>query len=296
VAPQARRGHEECIAGAMPRCIARADLAVAIAAPAIFACGLVAGFELGYWRLRPPALREPPPLPPLARAALRAECGATEGEELPVLFPFLEPQIAALFIGELLGPTSQRDRPHSDLLSRLAKTQMFALGEGTLPKRLSHPSFAARELATATWISRHWSSTQAIDAYGALVYVGHGRRGLRRGAEYYFGRPLESLGVAETALLVAITGQPTRLDPACFPERAAVARNRVLTQMFFAGVLDGGAAARAAAAPVVAAGECNRLTGVPRTGRSRSGKTTAGARRTRRMAASLRHPVALELD
>ena len=116
-----------------------------------------------------------------------------------------------------------------------------------------------REAALAMWISRHWSEEEALDTYGTLVYMGEGRRGLRSGALVYFRQPLESLAPGEAALLVALTRSPRGLNPACYPERAAAARNDLLARMVAASALEPFIAAHAAAAPVAVKLDCPRI-------------------------------------
>jgi hypothetical protein len=235
---------------------ARSVLSLTLAGLAVLVSSLVVGFEIAYWRLLPATPPEPRPLPPLARTALWAELGGCENTRFPLSFPFLAPQIAAMMLEA--GFDTPRRSPNGHLLAQLAKTQLFLLrDEGKTSPTLRHSAFALRELAIATWISRHWSPTQAIDAYGAIAHMGENRRGLRAGAAHYFGRRLESLDVGEMALLVAITRYPSRLDPACFPERATAARNDLLARMVETGALDADAAARAAAAPLAVKLDCN---------------------------------------
>jgi hypothetical protein len=229
-------------------------LVAAILAPVV---APVVAVELWYRSLLPEVLPAPSrdPLPPLVRAALWVECRGTGEARVHPQYPFLLPAVIKIATEAVPDHDSG-----GTLLWQLARIHLSH-------EPMKHLRHRLRSMALATWISRHWSVEDALDAYGAWVWTGEDRRGLRAGAAHYFGRPLESLDAGEIALIVAITQSPSRLDPACSPERATAARNQLLERMSVAGALDAGVAARAAAEPLAVALDCNRLTGIPRASR-----------------------------
>jgi hypothetical protein len=230
--------------------VSRRHLSVLVAAILATLLAPVVAVELWYRSLLPEALPAPSgdPVPPLVRAALwAAECHGKGPPRVTAHYPFLLPEVVTLLA---LDHTAAL-RPEDHMLAHLARVHME-------PRQIKHLQFTLRSMALATWMSRHWSVHEALDTYGARLFMGDDRRGLRAGAAHYLGRSLEALEVADVALLVAITRSPSRLDPSCFPERARVARNDLLARMAETGALDSDAALRAAEAPLVVKLDCNR--------------------------------------
>ena len=91
--------------------------------------------------------------------------------------------------------------------------------------------YQLRWLALTTWVARHWTVSESLDAYGPSAWVGGEPYGLEPGALRLFGKPLRTLDASEVALLVGLLQSPSRLDPACHPERAAEARGRILDRL-----------------------------------------------------------------
>lgn len=196
---------------------------------ALAALGLVVvalgGLELWYRSLLP---RELPtasgmPQPRLVHEMLWLhECRGHGTPYLRPIHPFL------------LGPVLfARDRADACLATSVAR---LLTASSSKPER--HLRRTVREAALATWVSRHWTAEQALDTFAAEVWMGQGVHGLRDAAGVYFGKPLESLDVAEFALLVAMIRSPTALSPLCHPERARAARDEVLRSLAEAGWLD----------------------------------------------------------
>jgi membrane peptidoglycan carboxypeptidase len=115
-----------------------------------------------------------------------------------------------------------------------------------------------RWLALTTWVARHWTLEESLDAYGASVWVGGEPRGLEPAALRLFGKPLRVLDVWEMALLVGVLQSPRGLDPACHPERAAEARNRILEGLVKLGRVSPGDAAIMKARPLGTVQKCDR--------------------------------------
>ena len=69
-------------------------------------------------------------------------------------------------------------------------------------------------------------------------------------ARFYFGRPLEELGVGEQALLIGLVRGPSQYSPFRFPDRAMERRNVVLARLNESGLIDDAALARFKAQPL----------------------------------------------
>lgn len=120
------------------------------------------------------------------------------------------------------------------------------------------------EIAIALIIEARFDKARILEAYLNEVYLGQqggqAVHGIAAGAEFYFGRPLESLAPEEVALLIGLIRGPSLYDPRRFPDRALARRNLVLDVMVETGILTPGDRAVAAARPlgVVAQGALPR--------------------------------------
>jgi Transglycosylase len=205
--------------------------------------------ELWYWSLLPARLPQKAysPLPGLARWGLLAELQAKDQHQ-PILFPFLVTYF--LYAPERMQAAAAAARVHlGDLLS-----------SGELPRERTL-KFQLRWLALTTWVARHWTVAESLDAYGASAWVGGEPRGLEPAALRLFGKPLRALDVCEMALLIGLLQSPSRLDPACYPERAAEARARILDRLVEHGRVSRGELETMKARPLGTVSTCSRSTG-----------------------------------
>jgi transglycosylase-like protein len=116
--------------------------------------------------------------------------------------------------------------------------------------------YTLHQIALATWISRNWSTDDAINTYASQLWMGNDHLGAEDGAMRLFGKAVEQLSVSETALLVAIARSPRQLDPFCHAERATDARQVVLERMRATGLISDRQFTTAVAAPLGVSGAC----------------------------------------
>lgn len=86
------------------------------------------------------------------------------------------------------------------------------------------------EMILALEIERHYTKDQIFTMYCNQIYLGSGNYGVEAAAEYYFGKPVGQLTLAEAATIAAIIRGPI-YSPVLHPERALARRNLVLTLM-----------------------------------------------------------------
>jgi penicillin-binding protein 1B len=145
---------------------------------------------------------------------------------------------AALSIG------SNRMQGGSTITQQLVKN-FFLTPERTLRRKLT-------ELVMAVLLEVHYGKEEILETYLNEIYLGQDRdraiHGVGLAAQFYFGKEVQHLTVAESALLVALVKGPAVYDPHRHPARALERRNLVLreTREQNAITLEQYAAARAA--------------------------------------------------
>lgn len=87
------------------------------------------------------------------------------------------------------------------------------------------------QVATAAWLTRHWTRDDLVRQIAGDGDFGHGWRGVDAAARGYFDRAPGALTADQSALLAALIGGAPRGDPWCHPETARAARNHVLERM-----------------------------------------------------------------
>ncbi len=82
-----------------------------------------------------------------------------------------------------------------------------------------------RETILAYRIEQHLTKEQILGMYLNHIYLGHGRYGVEEASRYIFGQSVETLSVAEGALLAGIVAAPERYSPRKSMPKALQRRN-----------------------------------------------------------------------
>ncbi len=127
-----------------------------------------------------------------------------------------------------LRHSSQHYQGASTITMQVART-FFLSNERTMRRKLA-------EAMVSLEIEQRFSKQQIFELYANEVYLGNrgsfGVRGFSEASVAYFGKDLRQLSLAECAYLAGIIRAPNYYSSADrHPERGAVARDRVLTQM-----------------------------------------------------------------
>ncbi len=96
----------------------------------------------------------------------------------------------------------------------------------------------SRQIRRARAYEAQLSKEDILELYLARAPFGGNIEGVRAASLIYFGKEPLRLTQAEAALLVALPQAPEARRPDRWPEKARIARNRVLDRMVTAGVLD----------------------------------------------------------
>jgi penicillin-binding protein 1A len=120
-------------------------------------------------------------------------------------------------------------RGASTLSQQLAKN-LFLTPERSLGRKL-------KEAMTAVAIEQTYTKQEILEFYLNQVYLGGGNYGFQAACQYYFGIPLDSITISQTAILTAMLPAPELRRPDRHPKEADRWRRVVLYSMRDAGYI-----------------------------------------------------------
>ena len=133
----------------------------------------------------------------------------------------------------------------SSLSQQLAKN-LFLSNERTLQRKI-------KEAYLAIWLECHLTKDEILELYLDRAYMGGGAFGIEAAAQFYFGKSVRDVTLAEAAMLAGLFKAPTKFAPHVNLAAARARANQVLSNMVEAGFLTEGqvyAARRNPAEPV----------------------------------------------
>jgi len=114
----------------------------------------------------------------------------------------------------------------STITQQLVKN-FFLTPERTLSRKFT-------ELVMAILLEAHYGKAEILETYLNEIYLGQDRdraiHGIGLASQFYFGKEVKDLSVAESAVLVGMVKGPAVYDPRRHPERALDRRNLVLRE------------------------------------------------------------------
>ncbi|GFZ27020.1 PBP1A family penicillin-binding protein [Lactobacillus corticis] len=115
----------------------------------------------------------------------------------------------------------------STITQQLVKLTVFstATSQRTLKRK-------AQEAWLAMKVERDYSKDQIIEYYINKVYMNYGNYGMGTAANYYYGKSLKQLDLAQTALIAGMPNAPVSYDPYLYPQKAKYRRDIVLRAMY----------------------------------------------------------------
>lgn len=111
----------------------------------------------------------------------------------------------------------------STITMQLARNA-FLSKEKTLDRKL-------REALLSFEIERQYSKEQIIELYLNTIYFGKRAYGIGAAAETYYGKTLNELTLAQTAMIAGLPKAPSAYNPIANPRRALIRRNYILKRM-----------------------------------------------------------------
>ena len=115
----------------------------------------------------------------------------------------------------------------SSITQQLAKN-LFLSNERTLERKI-------KEAFLAIWLESNLSKNEILKLYLDRAYMGGGAFGIEAAAQYYFGKSVKEVTLAEAAMLAGLFKAPTRFAPHNNLPAARARANEVLTNMVEAG-------------------------------------------------------------
>ncbi|NTV53245.1 MAG: penicillin-binding protein, partial [Candidatus Firestonebacteria bacterium] len=116
----------------------------------------------------------------------------------------------------------------------------YQQGGSTITQQLARNMFLTRrktierkikEVILALQIERTYTKREILEMYLNQIYFGNGAYGVESASRAYFGKHIQDLDLAESALLAGLPRAPNNYNPYRNVERAARRRNLVLAQM-----------------------------------------------------------------
>ena len=120
----------------------------------------------------------------------------------------------------------------SSLTQQLAKN-LFLSNQRTIERKI-------KEAFLALWLESHYTKNQILKLYLDNAYMGAGTFGVEAASEYYFGKSVKDINLAEAAMLAGLFKAPSRFAPSVNLPAARARANVVLNNMVEAGFLTDG--------------------------------------------------------
>jgi len=157
--------------------------------------------------------------------------------------PGIDWQGIARAVFELIR-TGEKGQGGSTITMQLARG-FFLSSDKTYVRKL-------KEILLSLKMERELSKDQILQLYLNKIYLGHRAYGVAAAAQVYYGKSLDQLTLAESAMIAGITQRPSRVNPITNPEAASKRRNYVLTRMHALGIIDDAAYQQAYTAAISA--------------------------------------------
>src|SRR6202023_1734920 len=110
---------------------------------------------------------------------------------------------------------------------------LFLSSERSLQRKI-------REGYLALWLEAHLTKKEILKLYLDRAYLGGGTFGVEAASQFYFGKSVRDINLAEAALLAGLFKAPTRYAPHSNPAEARARANQVLTNLVDAGFMTEG--------------------------------------------------------
>ena len=142
----------------------------------------------------------------------------------------------------LLATSEDKRVPGGSTITQQVARNYFLSSEYSYTRKLSEMFLALR-------LERELSKDEILELYLNKIFFGYRSYGVAAAADFYYGKTLDQLTLAECATLASIPKFPSSGNPLSNPERALERRNYVLQRMFEVKMIDQAAFKAAVADP-----------------------------------------------
>jgi penicillin-binding protein 1A len=143
----------------------------------------------------------------------------------------------------LYGRSMGRGRvPGGSTITQQVARRFFLSTDYSITRKL-------REILLAVKIERELSKDEIFELYLNKEFLGHRAYGVGAAAQVYYGKTIDELTLAESAMIAALPKAPSRDNPISGPRQAMIRRNWILDRMLRLGYIDEQAHAQARAEP-----------------------------------------------
>lgn len=122
-----------------------------------------------------------------------------------------------------LVTTGNKSRGGSTITMQVARN-FFLTKEKTYSRKLN-------EILLALKIERDLDKKTILELYVNKIYLGNRAYGVVAAAQVYYGKTLEELSLAQSAMIAGLPKAPSRYNPIINPERALIRRDHIIRRM-----------------------------------------------------------------
>jgi penicillin-binding protein 1A len=120
----------------------------------------------------------------------------------------------------------------SSITQQLAKN-LFLSSERSISRKI-------KEVYLALWLETHLTKREILKLYLDRAYLGGGTFGVEAASQFYFGKSVRDINLAEAAILAGLFKAPTKYAPHSNPAESRARTNQVLTNLVEAGFMTEG--------------------------------------------------------
>jgi penicillin-binding protein 1A len=124
----------------------------------------------------------------------------------------------------LLATTDDRRVPGGSTITQQVARNYFLSAEYSYTRKLSEMFLALR-------LERELTKDEILELYLNKIFFGYRSYGVAAAAEFYYGKTLDQLTLAESAMLASLPKFPSSGNPLSNPDRALERRNYILGRM-----------------------------------------------------------------
>lgn len=146
--------------------------------------------------------------------------------------------------GVQLALTGKKKQGGSTITMQVARN-FYLTRQKTYTRKLS-------EIFLALRIEKELSKPEILELYLNKIYLGHRSYGVGAAAQVYYGKRVDELDLAQTAMIAGLPKAPSNFNPLTNPPRSLERRDYVLGRMLDLGYIDGDEHAAAVAQPISA--------------------------------------------